>query len=173
MEEASADAELRAYERTGRSLLRSSSLLCLLVSCYASWVVGAGVIWRVSHTRRPRNGLQRRSISCLERRVAAQRQTGARCPTPRAQPRCNSLKQRRPDGPTQPRDPTKRRARPQQLDSKAAPKPCPVGSTTSGGATSATPARTPCERRNVPFVARRRLELASARFRTGGTCSSI
>ena len=67
----------------------------------------------------------------------------------------------------------KARARPQQLDSRAAPKPCPVGSTTSGGATSATPARTPCERRNVRSVARRRRGRGLAPFRTGGTCWSI
>ena len=32
--------------------------------------------------------------------------TGARRPTPRAQPRCNPFIQSRPDGPPQPRDPT-------------------------------------------------------------------
>ena len=32
----------------------------------------------------------------------------ARCPAPRAQPRCKPSALRRPDGPTQPRDPTKR-----------------------------------------------------------------
>ena len=84
-------------------------------------VVGHGVIWRVSRTRRPRNGLRRRSISCLERRVAAQRQTGARCTTPRAQPRCNPFIQSRPEGPPQTRDQTKS----PDTDAGRDPKGCP------------------------------------------------
>ena len=151
---------------------RLSPGLILLVSYSASWV-GPGVIWRVSHTRHARHGLRRCSISCLERRVAAQRQTGARCPTPRAQPPCKPAVQPRPDGPPQTRDPTKSPDTDASVSPRAAPGQCPVASTTSGGATSATPARTPCEHRSVRSVARRLLELDSAPFRTGGTCSSI
>ncbi len=106
----------------------------------------------------------------LERRVAAQRQTGARRPAPRAQPRCKPSVQRRPDGPKQSRDPTKR---PGLAPQEAAPRPCPVAPTTSGAATSAIRVRTPCGRPNVSFVARRRRGRGSGRFRTAATSSSI
>ena len=94
--------------------------------------------------------------------------------TPRAQPRCKPSLPYRLDGPTQTRDPTKKPGLgPHSWTQGLPPRQCPVGSTTSGAATSATPARTPCERPSVRSVARRRRALASAPFRTGATCWSI
>ena len=149
-------------------------LLILLVSYCASCVAWSrSHMEGLPHASRPGRLPGRGRVPGLERRVAAQRQTGARCPTPRAQPRCNSLKQRRPDGLTQTRDPTKSPDTNARRDPKGCPTPCPVASTTSGGATSATPARIPCERPNALFVGRRRLELGSGPSRTGGTSSSI
>ena len=50
------------------------------------------------HASRPGRLPGRGRVPGLERRVAAQRQTGARCPTPRAQPRCKPFIHSRPDG---------------------------------------------------------------------------
>ena len=148
--------------------------LLLLVSCYASWVVGSEFIWRVSHTRHARHGLRRCSISCLERRGWQHSGKPVRAVPRRA--RSHDASQRRSVGRTAlHKRVTQRDARTPApgVTPRAAPRPCPVGSTTSGGATAATPARIPCEHRSAPFVGRRRRGRASGPFRTGATSSSI
>ena len=110
-EEASAVALSRVYERTAlfAALLLPGAIL--LVTYNASCGFARSHMDFLPHAS-PREKKTTNSNDGRSRAWSAEWQHSGkidkRCPAPRAQPRCKPFIRSRPDGPTRPRDPTKR-----------------------------------------------------------------